>query len=114
MDFPDRPGRLPNVDFGFDARDSVVNLDDFADQSIEFDFEVVEARFNAIESIVNAVEARLHAVESGVKRIVLNGVREDSDQNGKCRDSDRQVKLHVTHRRSYCTARTGAGRRARR
>src|ERR1700730_6182131 len=95
-------GRLADAELGFDARDAIVQFNDFADERIEPDFQPVESvidsiesglrsRLDVIESVIDAVESRFVAVESRVEAVIKDDVHQDTDQYREGRYADRQI-----------------------
>jgi hypothetical protein len=75
---------------GLDANTTVVDADDPSAERVELHFQ--------------AVDAGLDAVESRIGTLVMNNVREDSNQHGEGRDADgRQSWISVTLINRMCT-----------
>ena len=59
---------LSDAELGFDAGDAIIDIDDFAGQGVELDFQTIKARVKATEPCINTVE-------SGIRGGVMNDVR---------------------------------------
>jgi hypothetical protein len=104
-----------NAQLGFDSGYPIVDIDDFAGEGVEFDLQVIEFEFQVVESSIQAsfkvANARLHAahpgintIEPGIQTAELDGVHQDSNQDGKGRNTDGKIKLQVRHLQDYCTS----------
>src|ERR1700674_5507809 len=96
--------RLANPELGFNTSYTVVDIDDFASEGVKLDFQVIESGiqsgFKVTDARFYAAHPGIHPIKAGIQPTVLDGVHQDSNQDGKGRNPDGQIKLQVRHLRT--------------
>ena len=85
---------LRDTEFGFDAGDTVIQIDDLAGERIKLHVQVIEAGINIGET---CIQTAFEAADAGIHSTELHYVAEESNHHSKRRNADRKIELKIRH-----------------
>ena len=83
----------------FDTRDAIVGFDDLAGQLVGLNLQYIGSRISKLLIRATMLKPGIDTIESGVRRIVLDNVRDDTNPHGEGWRPNGEVTLQIPHQR---------------